>query len=164
MKKPMYQYEDENEDNKYGKTDFLGKTQSKTERNGGYQKKSMIHGHDLTSLEGNNWLTSDVINEYSDLIMNNIDDIFIFSTFFLTSLKNRGIENTEGWTRNVNIFDKSRVFFPIHENCHWYLIMLDNDDKSLECLDPYKPLSDINLPEKYKKTIEENREKKTCGA
>ena len=103
MKKPMYQDGNENEDKKHGKTDFLGKTQFKTERNGGYQKKSMIHGHDLSSLEGNNWLTSDVINEYSDLIMNNIEDIFIFSTFFLTSLKNRGIENTEGWTRNVNI-------------------------------------------------------------
>ena len=119
----------------------------------------MIHELDLSSLEGNNWLTSDVINDYSNLMMNHIEDIFIFSTFFLTSLQNRGIANSEGWTQNVNIFEKSKVFFPIHENCHWYLIILNNDNKSLECLDPYRPLSDINLPQKYKKTIEENREK-----
>ena len=54
---------------------------------------------DLSSLNGHNWLTDTVINEYGNLIKKHFTDIFVFSTHFLTSLKNRGFENMKGWTK-----------------------------------------------------------------
>ena len=66
----------------------------------------------------------------------------------------------QGWTRGIDIFDKSLIFFPIHENSHWYLIVLNNTNKIFEILDPYKPMSGITLPKKYKKQMEETKMKK----
>ena len=54
----------------------------------------------------------------------------------------------------------SRVFFPVHENSHWYLLIWNNEKKTLEILDPYKPLSNITLPRKYKKKETETRDNK----
>ena len=58
---------------------------------------------------------------------------------------NRGVDEMKGWTRNVNIFEKKYVFFPIHENSHWYLILLNNMDKALYILDPYVPLTNLKF-------------------
>ena len=98
----------------------------------------------LSSLDNTNWLTSDVINEYGNLLKTELKSTHVFSTHFLTSLKNRGVEDMRGWTKNVNIFDKEFLFFPIHENSHWYLKVIKNKDKTVEVLDPYIPLSYVH--------------------
>ena len=118
-------------------------------------------GHlDLSSLNGNNWLTDDVINEYGNLIRRQFVDTFVFSTHFVTSLKNRGFENANRWTKGEDILKKSLVFFPIHENAHWYLISLNNTENTLQILDPYEPLSGLFLSKKHKKTFEETKKRK----
>ena len=58
---------------------------------------------DYSSLRGNSWLTDDVINQYGKLISEQFTDTFVFSTHFLTSLKNRGYENSKGWTKGVDV-------------------------------------------------------------
>ena len=95
---------------------------------------------DLTCLEGTNWITSDIINEYGKLMTAQFKSTYVFSTHFLASLENRGVENMKGWTRSINIFEKDYLFFPVHENAHWYLVIIKNQEKTLEVLDPYVPL------------------------
>ena len=62
----------------------------------------------LSSLEGKNWLTSDVINEYGKLLNIQYKNSLVFSTHFLMSLENRGAENMKGWTEFL--FFVSRIF------------------------------------------------------
>ena len=93
---------------------------------------------DVSCLRDREWLTSDVINAYGNILNSQFnEDVFVFSTFFYTSLLNRGVDDMKGWTRNVNIFLKEFVFFPIHEHNHWYLIYLNNEENTLNLLDPY---------------------------
>ena len=114
----------------------------------------------LTSLYGNNWLTDEVINEYGKLVNMEFLDTFVFSTHFLTSLKNRGFEKMTGWTKGFDPLKKKFIFFPIHENSHWYLLILNKITKSFEILDPYEPMGIVNPPRKYKKQTEETKMKK----
>ena len=109
---------------------------------------------DVSCFTDREWLTSDVINAYGSILKSQFnEDVFVFSTFFYISLLNRGIDGMKGWTKNINIFCKEFVFFPIHEHDHWYLIYLNNKEKTLNLLDPYEPLSGLKLPKSLSKDI-----------
>ena len=66
----------------------------------------------------------------------------------------------KGWTRGFDLLEKSIIFFPIHENSHWYLLILNKNKKSFEILDPYEPMSKIVLTKKYQKQREDTKIKK----
>ena len=105
---------------------------------------------DLSCFQNSRWVTGDAINEYGNILKTQfIARAHVFSTYFLSSLKNRGVENLKGLTRNVNIFEKENVYFPIHENSHWYLIIFAIQEKTLNILDPYLPLENMKVSNKY---------------
>ena len=56
---------------------------------------------------------------------------FIFSTYFLDSLKTSGYEQNRRWTKEENIFSKEYVLFPLHENNHWFLGVFENKTRDL---------------------------------
>ena len=115
---------------------------------------------DISCLDDTEWLSGDVINAYSNIINRQFKEtVYIFSTYFYQSLVNRGVDNMNGWTQNVNIFEKKYVFFPIHENSHWYLILLNNIDKALYILDPYVPLTNLKFPKSHEKDFIKASEK-----
>ena len=117
---------------------------------------------DLSCLEDTEWLNGDVINAYSHIINQQFkESAFIFSTYFYQSLVNRGVDDMHRWTRNVNIFEKKYVFFPIHENSHWYLILLNNIHKALYILDPYVPLTHLKFKKLHEKEFIKASEKKS---
>ena len=118
-----------------------------------------IENINLSCLEGDNWLTSDIINEYGNLLTKQFENSYVFSTHFIISLKNRGVENMRGWTKNVNIFEKIFLFFPIHENAHWYLIVVNNQEKTVEVLDPYAPYSNVPKSKIFKTVPEKSLNK-----
>ena len=122
-------------------------------------KKKNSNAVELSSLEGTNWLTSDVINEYGNIIKGQFKNSFVFSTYFFSSVRNRGEDSIRGWTQNTNIFEKDFVFFPVHENAHWYLIILKNREKTMEVLDPYKPLFHIPANNTNKKIFDQTKKK-----
>ena len=122
-------------------------------------KKKNSNADELSSLEGTNWLTSDVINEYGNIIKGQFKNSFVFSTYFFSSVRNRGEDSIRGWTQNTNIFEKDFVFFPVHENAHWYLIILKNREKTMEVLDPYKPLFHILANNTNQKTFDQTKKK-----
>ena len=118
-----------------------------------------IESINLSCLDGANWLTSDIINEYGNLLTKQLKNAYVFSTHFSISLKNRGVDNMKGWTKNVNIFEKKFLFFPIHENAHWYLIVANNQGKTLDVLDPYVPMSYGPKSRISKRVFEKSRNK-----
>lgn len=57
----------------------------------------------------------------------NTSSVHICSTFLLSSVLNDGYnERYQKWLKNVNIFDKSMVLFPVHLAHHWSLIVVLN--------------------------------------
>ena len=54
---------------------------------------------DVSCFRDREWLTSDVINAYGNILKSQFnEDVFVFSTFFYTSLLNRGVDDMKGWT------------------------------------------------------------------
>lgn len=51
--------------------------------------------------------------------------MYTFTTYFYTSLKNRGYEGVERWTSKVDIFGFDLLLFPIHSTDHWSLVAID---------------------------------------
>ena len=115
---------------------------------------------DLSCFKGSQWLTGDVINEYVDIINEQFNQtVFVFSTHFFASLIKRGVKNMRRWTKNVNLFEKEYVFFPIHEDNHWYFRYLEKRNNTINVLDPYVPLSHFNLPKQYQNDVNDAKEK-----
>eukprot|EP00300_Choanocystis_sp_HF-7_P037694 c5394_g1_i2.p1 GENE.c5394_g1_i2~~c5394_g1_i2.p1 ORF type:complete len:731 (+),score=174.13 c5394_g1_i2:181-2193(+) len=53
-----------------------------------------------------------------------LDDIHIFTTFFFTKLKSD--PSLANWTKDLDLFRKNFLFFPIHQNIHWVLVVVCN--------------------------------------
>ena len=65
---------------------------------------------DISSLEGNAWLTDIVINEYASILNEKFSNTFVFSTHFLTSLKNRGLKEFNAGLRKLIYLKNQRYF------------------------------------------------------
>ena len=99
-------------------------------------KYTDINKPTFESLEDGEWVNDEVINEYASLIKKYSTDIFVFSTFFYGTLQN-SLERAQRHTKGENVFKAGFIFFPIHEVNHWYLILVDNEKRQIESLDPY---------------------------
>ncbi|KAL4083297.1 hypothetical protein QTP88_028626 [Uroleucon formosanum] len=86
------------------------------------------------------WYLNDiVINDYFKLITNRDPSIYCFDTFFLNKLSKSGYAGVKRWTRSVDIFSKTKIFFPIHiqsnQFCHWVVVCVDNAKKHITYYD-----------------------------
>ena len=83
--------------------------------------------HDYSSLEGNNWLNDDVMNDYLKII-NDIDgNHFIFSTYFHTAFREGGFKRVKSYYRKYELLDYKKLFIPVHKDNHWFLITFVGD-------------------------------------
>ncbi|XP_063427670.1 sentrin-specific protease 3-like [Mytilus trossulus] len=98
-----------------------------------------IRAEDLTSLEGTNWLTDQIINAtFQNLCTSKI---FFKDTFFLETLKRKGMEGVQK-IKDISTLDY--VFFPYHIPGHWSLVVFDVRRTTVSLLDPMKNIdSDI---------------------
>lgn len=65
------------------------------------------------------------------------DIIHTFNTFFFLALTTQGYNRVNRWTKNVDIFDKKKLLFPIHltEEDHWVLVCVDFMRKTITFYD-----------------------------
>ena len=64
-----------------------------------------------------------VINFYMNLIMEQFNDVFVYSTFFYLKLLNHGYQAVRHWHKGASMLSKRLLIFPVHlEECaHWCL-------------------------------------------
>jgi sentrin-specific protease 1 len=73
--------------------------------------------------------TLQVIDSYLSLIATRSDNdgflrVHSFKTYFYIALCSRGFAGVSRWTKNVDIFSKDLLFFPMNINQnHWVLIV-----------------------------------------
>ena len=89
--------------------------------------KTRLCVHDFMCLNTEVWLNDQIINSYGELISEQYNS-FVFHTRFLE----KGFQKT--WI-NAEIWTKRLVFFPMHENSHWYLIVFDTWHQEISILD-----------------------------
>ena len=55
-------------------------------------------------------------------------NVHFFTSHFMTTLKDEGIQAVASWTanKNINVFDKKLIFIPINANLHWSLCVVVN--------------------------------------
>ena len=106
----------------------------------------------IDKLHGSNWLDDTVINEYGKILQEQFKDtIIVFETHFLEQLTRHGYKGVRRWAKNVNIFDKQLVFYPMFENYHWFLAVQNNDERKMTMFEPYVPLDEVRHPPKLRK-------------
>ncbi|XP_060874158.1 sentrin-specific protease 2-like [Metopolophium dirhodum] len=101
------------------------------------------------------YLNDSVINDYFKLIENQNPSVYCFDTYFYERFGKSKYKSVERWTKNINIFSKRKVFFPINiirKNFkHWLLIMADLEKKQVIYYDSlvnhYEPEIHINILE-----------------
>ncbi|OAQ27071.1 cysteine proteinase [Linnemannia elongata AG-77] len=61
------------------------------------------------------------------------EQVYIFNTFFYQRLLSKPVKGAtssynsiKNWTAKVDIFSKKYIIVPIHENLHWYLVVIVN--------------------------------------
>jgi hypothetical protein len=95
-------------------------------------------------LDGSTWLDDTIINEYGKILLKRFQtSVFVFDSHFLEHLSKHGYNGVKRWDKNVNIFEKKFVFYPLFENYHWFLAVQDNDAKLIYLLEPFVPLDEI---------------------
>jgi len=83
-------------------------------------------------------INDETINKYMDLITERSPEtVYAFNTFFYTSYATHGFSKVCRWTKNVDIFSKNKLFFPIHinEEEHWCLACVDFKNKVITYYD-----------------------------
>jgi len=92
---------------------------------------------DLKKLREGIWLNDNVINFYLAMISEADDNIFVFPTFFMTNLINRGFEEARKWSQLtvVNILNYRLLLVPVHLGTHWILLTVDNLARTISTYD-----------------------------
>ncbi|KAK7790601.1 hypothetical protein R5R35_012561 [Gryllus longicercus] len=99
-----------------------------------------VHGKDIQTLKGNNWLNDQVINFYMSLItergkLGSYPSVYCFNTFFFVKLKSSGHASLKRWTRTVDLFSYDILIIPIHMKVHWCLAAVNFIEKRIEYYD-----------------------------
>ncbi|CAI6373240.1 unnamed protein product [Macrosiphum euphorbiae] len=82
------------------------------------------------------WLLNDhVLNDYFTLIKKENPSVHSFDTFFYERNSKTKYEGIKHWTKNVDIFSKRKVFFPINivegPFAHWIIVVADMVNQEL---------------------------------
>ena len=96
---------------------------------------------DLSSLDSPNWVKDEIIDLYFELIMKTEKEFFAFPLHFFTLLKKEGYESVKTWYEEKNLFSYKKLFFPIYDNNHYYLMVYENAHQKIESYDPYDFIS-----------------------
>jgi sentrin-specific protease 1 len=96
-----------------------------------------LHKDDLLILLSNRWLNDKIINCYLELLQDYDKDIYVFSTYFYTNLRNNGLSKVIKYTAKMDIFQYKYLFFPVHLDSHWVLVCLDVKKGILEYRDSF---------------------------
>ena len=110
---------------------------------------------ELTSLHSPNWIKDEVIEKYFQLIQGSSTENFTFTIDFFTAFKRGGYAKVKSWYRNANIFECKKIFIPVLDRNHYFLVVFDNENTSIESYDPYDFPNYEGLAKE--KMIEENR-------
>lgn len=56
--------------------------------------------------------------------------VYIFTSYFCTTLKNKGVEDLSGWTANneIDLFSKRYAVISIFQVLHWSLCLISNSN------------------------------------
>ncbi|XP_008179339.1 sentrin-specific protease 1-like [Acyrthosiphon pisum] len=107
------------------------------------------------------WYLNDyVINDYFELIKKRDPSIYCFDTFFFENYKNFGYSRVKSWTKNINIFSKRKLFFPINikrRNIppHWILVVVDINHNQITGYDSLKKSNLVAYRDDVLKYLEE---------
>ena len=92
---------------------------------------------ELSSLDSPNWISDEAIDNYFELIKSKFTKFFAFSTGFFACLKKEGYDGVKEWYREISIFKYKKIFFPIYDKGHHYLVVFDNSNHKIEAYDPF---------------------------
>ena len=82
----------------------------------------ILHESELYRLNPPHFLSDEIINAYLKLVSERFSDIFIFDTFFHTTLEENGFNSSRSYVRQ-NPFTSSKWLIPVNfQNCHWILV------------------------------------------
>ncbi|KAJ8657795.1 hypothetical protein O0I10_006610 [Lichtheimia ornata] len=105
-------------------------------------KKAVVEYKDIAKLLPETWLNDEVINFYLGLIADRADQedsglpsVYCFSTFFCSTLREKGYPKVKRWTKRVDIFAKDLLFIPINYSYHWTLGVVDMKQKTITVYD-----------------------------
>ncbi|XP_042057538.1 ubiquitin-like-specific protease 1D isoform X2 [Salvia splendens] len=103
---------------------------------------------DMECLTPESYLSSPIMNFYIRYLQKPTlpsarrkDNYHMFNTYFYEKLKQDVLSKADRedlflkfrrWWKGVNIFEKAYIFLPIHENCHWSLIIISMPNKEDE--------------------------------
>lgn len=91
---------------------------------------------DLRRLGPGYLLNDRVINAYFELLAEHSQgSVYVFSTFFYSTLVRRGVEWVQRWTCRTNIFRGRLIYIPVHLPGHWVLVVVDLENMVLEYYD-----------------------------
>lgn len=81
-------------------------------------------------------LNDKIVNVYFELLAKHSKiGVYVFSTFFYTTLGKRGIPWVQRWTSGINIFENRLIYIPVYIPGHWILVVFDVRKKVLEHYD-----------------------------
>lgn len=114
---------------------------------------AQVEERDMSKLRPGQWLNDEVINFYGVLILHRAREaekererggvarrafwnIHVFNSFFWQNLTSRGYAGVRRWTRNVDLFTKDLVLFPINlGQAHWVCACLNLRLRRIEYYD-----------------------------
>ena len=102
-----------------------------------YDSSTTMTDLELSSLKSPNWIQEGIVNHYFQLIKEKAPEYFAFSTEFFTEFNNKGYKAVTSWYRQINIFSYKKIFIPVFDKNHCFLMVIDNENSVLEIYDPY---------------------------
>ncbi len=99
--------------------------------------KVIISLQDIRTLAPYQWLNDTVIDYYFKLLLKDQPNYFSFSSYFYTSLRQKGVSAAQNWYSKIKIFDLKKIFIPILENSHWILVVVDIEVSSIVLYDSF---------------------------
>ena len=117
----------------------------------------ILHESELYRLNPPHFLSDEIINAYLTLVSEKFSDIFIFDTFFHTTLEENGFNSSRSYVKR-NPFRTNKWLIPVNfQNCHWILLHANIENILLGkvVLDIYD--SAINMDCAYDIEVEEIR-------
>ena len=117
----------------------------------------ILRESELYRLKPPHFLSDEIINAYLTLVSEKFSDIFIFDTFFHTSLEENGFNSSRSYVKR-NPFTANKWLIPVNfQNCHWILLHANIENILLGkvVLDIYD--SAINMDFEYDIEVEEIR-------
>jgi len=95
------------------------------------------------------YLNDNVLNDYFTLIKKENPSVHSFDTYFYERFLKSGYESVERWTKNVDIFSKRKVFFPINitgkKFAHWILVVADMENQQVVYYDSLEGHYNFNI-------------------